>query len=100
MISYVLRRLAMAVPTVLIVALLAFGMIRAIPGDPATLMLGDIDDPVLLAQMRHSLGLDRSVPEQFVLWVTHLLHGDLGMSVVRHQPVLELIRESFPVTAQ
>jgi peptide/nickel transport system permease protein len=85
---------------VVIVALLVFGMIRAIPGDPATLMLGDVDDPALLARMRHQLGLDRSVFEQFAIWVTHLLHGDLGTSIVRHQPVLELIRNAFPVTAQ
>ncbi|CAG9269963.1 ABC transporter permease [Paraburkholderia unamae] len=100
MIQYVFRRCALAVPTVLIVALLVFGMIRAIPGDPATLMLGDVDDPALLARMRHQLGLDRSVFEQFAIWVSHLLHGDLGTSIVRHQPVLDLIRNAFPVTAQ
>jgi peptide/nickel transport system permease protein len=100
MFSYMIKRIAMAVPTVVIVTLLVFGMIRAIPGDPAALMLGDVDDPQLLKQMRHEFGLDRSVPEQFVLWVTHLLHGDLGMSIARHQPVAELIRTTFPVTAQ
>jgi len=85
---------------VLIVALLVFGMIRAIPGDPAALMLGDVDDPVVLHAMRHSLGLDQSIGEQFFLWISHLLHGDFGMSIVRHEPVLRLIRETFPVTAQ
>jgi peptide/nickel transport system permease protein len=100
MISYILRRCLWAVPTVIIVALLTFGMIHAIPGDPAALMLGDVDDPVLLAQMRHSLGLDRSLPQQFVIWISHALHGDLGVSIVRHQPVLELIGNTFPVTAQ
>ena len=98
MLSYMIKRIAMAVPTVLIVTLLVFGMMRAIPGDPASLMLGDVNDPALLAQLRHQFGLDRSVPEQFVLWVTHLAHGDLGMSIVRHQPVAELIRTTFPVT--
>jgi peptide/nickel transport system permease protein len=100
MLSYMIKRIAMAVPTVLIVTLLVFGMMRAIPGDPASLMLGDVNDPALLAQLRHQFGLDRSVPEQFVLWVTHLAHGDLGMSIVRHQPVAELIRTTFPVTAE
>jgi len=100
MLSYMIKRIAMAVPTVLIVTLLVFGMMRAIPGDPASLMLGDVNDPALLAQLRHQFGLDRSVPEQFVLWVTHLTHGDLGMSIARHQPVAELIRTTFPVTAE
>lgn len=100
MISWIVKRIALAIPTVLIVTLLVFAMIRAIPGDPASLMLGDIDDPAQLAQMRHSLGLDRTVPEQFAHWAVHLLHGDMGMSIARHQPVLELIGETFPVTAQ
>ena len=100
MLSYLFKRIALAVPTVAIVTVLVFGMMRAIPGDPATLMLGDINDPALLAQVRHQLGLDRSVPEQFVLWLSHLLRGDLGISIVRHQPVTELIASTFPVTAQ
>ena len=53
MLSYIIKRISMAVPTVFIVTLLVFGMIRAIPGDPASLMLGDLNDPVLLQQMRH-----------------------------------------------
>lgn len=100
MLSYLFKRILMAVPSVAIVTVLVFAMIRAIPGDPAALMLGDINDPALLAQMRHQFGLDRSLPEQFMLWIVHLLHGDLGMSIVRHQPVGELIRDTFPVTAQ
>ncbi|WP_070106416.1 ABC transporter permease [Burkholderia plantarii] len=100
MLNYVLKRIVMAVPSVAIVTVLVFAMIRAIPGDPALLMLGDINDPALLAQMRHGFGLDRPLPEQFLLWLAHLLHGDLGMSIVRHQPVGELIRATFPVTAQ
>ncbi|MFL9959426.1 ABC transporter permease [Paraburkholderia nemoris] len=100
MFSYMIKRIAMAVPTVLIVTLLVFGMMRAIPGDPASLMLGDVNDPALLEQLRHQFGLDRSVPAQFMLWVTHLMHGDLGMSIARHRPVAELIRSTFPVTAE
>lgn len=100
MLSYIIKRISMAVPTVFIATLLVFGMIRAIPGDPASLMLGDLNDPVLLQQMRHSFGLDQSIPAQFAIWVSHLLSGDFGMSIVRHQPVLELIRETFPVTAE
>jgi peptide/nickel transport system permease protein len=100
MLRYIFKRIAMAIPTMVIVTVLVFSMIRAIPGDPASLMLGDINDPALLLQMRHSFGLDQSVLAQFAIWVRHLLSGDLGMSIVRHQPVLELIRETFPVTAE
>lgn len=100
MLRYIIKRILMSIPTVVIVTLLVFGMIRAIPGDPASLMLGDINDPALLRQMRHMFGLDQSIPAQFVIWVRHLLVGDFGTSIVRHQPVLELIRDTFPVTAQ
>jgi len=98
--SYLLKRIAQAIPTVIIVTVLVFAMIRAIPGDPAALMLGDIDNPQLLAQMRESLGLNRSVGEQFMIWVSHALHGDLGASIARREPVLSLILSHFAVTAQ
>jgi peptide/nickel transport system permease protein len=100
MLRYIVKRTSMAIPTVVIVTLLVFCMIRAIPGDPASLMLGDVNDPVLLAQMRHTFGLDQPLFTQFAIWVTHLLSGDFGMSIVRHRPVLELICEAFPVTAE
>lgn len=100
MFGYVIKRIAAAVPTVAVVAILVFAMIRAIPGDPAALMLGDIDNPALLAQMRSSLGLDRPVQEQFLIWAGHALHGDLGMSIARHEPVARLVLSHFEVTAQ
>ncbi|MFK0378645.1 ABC transporter permease [Pandoraea sp. NPDC090278] len=98
--TYLFKRIAMAFPTVVIVAVLVFAMIRAIPGDPATLMLGDIHDPALLVHLRHEFGLDESLPMQFLHWIEHLLRGDLGMSIARHRPVSTLIAEAFPVTAQ
>lgn len=100
MLSYMLKRIGTAIPTVLIVSLLVFGMIRAIPGDPATLMLGDIDNPQVLAEVRASLGLDRPLPQQYAIWAARALHGDLGMSIARKEPVRDLILSHFPVTAQ
>ncbi|MEN4919790.1 ABC transporter permease [Achromobacter spanius] len=100
MLGYLLKRIAAAVPTVIVVTVLVFAMIRAIPGDPASLMLGDIDNPALLADMRHALGLDRPVGEQFMIWVGHALQGDLGMSIARREPVTHLVLTHFAVTAQ
>ena len=100
MLGYLLKRIAAAVPTVIVVTVLVFAMIRAIPGDPASLMLGDIDNPALLAEMRHVLGLDRPVGEQFMIWVGHALQGDLGMSIARREPVMHLVLTHFAVTAQ
>ncbi|MGV2862860.1 ABC transporter permease [Achromobacter sp. AGC39] len=100
MLGYLTKRIAAAVPTIIVVTVLVFGMIRAIPGDPASLMLGDIDNPALLAEMRHALGLDRPVGEQFLIRVGNALHGDLGMSIARREPVMHLVLTHFAVTAQ
>jgi len=98
--GYIIKRIAAAVPTVIVVTVLVFALIRAIPGDPAALMLGDIDNPALLAEMRHGLGLDRPVAEQFLIWVRHVFSGDLGMSIARREPVMHLVLSHFAVTAQ
>jgi len=98
--GYLLKRIAASVPTVIVVTVLVFALIRAIPGDPASLMLGDIDNPALLAEMRHALGLDRPVGEQFLIWVGNALQGDLGMSIARREPVTHLVLTHFAVTAQ
>ena len=100
MLGYLLKRIAASVPTVIGVTVLVFALIRAIPGDPASLMLGDIDNPALLAEMRHALGLDRPVGEQFLIWVGNALQGDLGMSIARREPVMHLVLTHFAVTAQ
>jgi len=95
-----MKRIAAAVPTVIVVTVLVFAMIRAIPGDPASLMLGDIDNPALLAEMRHALGLDQPVGKQFLIWVANTFQGDLGMSIARREPVMHLVLTHFAVTAQ
>lgn len=100
MLGYLLKRIAASVPTVIVVTVLVFALIRAIPGDPASLMLGDIDNPALLAEMRHALGLDRPVGQQFLIWVGNALQGDLGMSIARREPVMHLVLAHFAVTAQ
>jgi peptide/nickel transport system permease protein len=98
--AYLIKRIAVAIPTALLVSILVFLMIRAIPGDPATLMLGDINDPALAHSMRVSMGLDQPVWTQYLIWLKHALHGDLGQSIARQEPVLHLILQAFPVTAQ
>ena len=100
MLGYLTKRIAAAVPTVIVVTVLVFAMIRAIPGDPASLMLGDIDNPALLAEMRHALGLDQPVGKQFLVWVANAFQGDLGMSIARREPVMHLVLTHFAVTAQ
>lgn len=99
MLRFLLQRLGMAVPTLLIVAITVFAMIRLIPGDPVTLMLGDMADPSTVADLRRSLGLDHSIPVQFLYWLGNVLSGDFGTSISTGQAVLPLILDRFSVSA-
>ncbi|OWT73796.1 MULTISPECIES: ABC transporter permease [unclassified Achromobacter] len=100
MLRFALARIAMAIPTLLIVAVAVFVLIRLIPGDPAQLMLGDLATPASLADLRARLGLDQSWTVQFGIWFDNMLHGDLGKSITTGQPVLALVWDRFLVSAQ
>lgn len=100
MLRFSLARIGMAIPTLLIVALSVFYLIRLIPGDPASLMLGDLADPASLADLRARLGLDRPMPVQFAIWFSNVLTGDLGTSISTGQPVLSLIMQRFWTSAE
>jgi peptide/nickel transport system permease protein len=100
MLRFAFNRALMALPTLVIVAVSVFVLIRLIPGDPATLMLGDQATPASLADLRARLGLDRSLPEQFLIWAGHVLSGDFGKSITSGQAVLPLILERFWVSAK
>jgi len=99
MLAYLVRRVAMTVPTLLLVALTVFVLMRLIPGDPALLMLGDSADAAQLAEARRQLGLDQPVPLQFMHWLVQVLQGDFGHSIANGQAVLPLILERFQVSA-
>lgn len=99
MLAYLLRRTAVAVPTLLLVAVAVFLLLRLVPGDPALLILGDAATPEALADLRASLGLDRPLPVQFALWLGRVLVGDLGHSITNGEAVLPLILDRFAVTA-
>lgn len=99
MLKFALSRLLSAIPTLFIVSVAVFGLIRLIPGDPASLMLGDLADADALAAVRQSMGLDKPVPLQFVIWLGNVLQGDLGHSVLNGQPVLDLVLQRFSTSA-
>lgn len=86
MFRFALTRIAMALPTLLIVSVSVFVLIRLIPGDPAQLMLGDLATPASLADLRARLGLDQSLPAQFGIWFGKVLTGDFGQSIRRSRP--------------
>ena len=99
MLGYLVRRLAMMVPTLLLVSMAVFAMVRLIPGDPVQLMLGDTADPAQVVEMRRQLGLEEALPVQFALWLGKVATGDFGKSISNGLPVLPLMLERFQVSA-
>jgi ABC-type dipeptide/oligopeptide/nickel transport system permease component len=99
--AYAIRRLLTTLPALFGVYTLVFLLLHIVPGDPAMVMLGEGSASVEhLAALRHETGLDRSLPEQYVRYLSDLLHGDLGRSIRYNRPVSNLIREFFPYTLQ
>lgn len=96
--QYALTRLLQIIPTFFIVMLLVFVMVRLLPGDPASAILGDRVTDEAVAQTNRRLGLDQPLPVQFGIFVRNFFQGDLGNSVTLRVPVLELILARMPVT--
>jgi ABC-type dipeptide/oligopeptide/nickel transport system permease component len=94
------RRLFAAIPTLLVLSMLVFLVLRMIPADPLALMLAPNATAADAAALRHQLGMDQPVPTQFMIWVTHALRGDLGNSIAFQQPVTTLIGASLPATLE
>ncbi|MBB5234820.1 ABC transporter permease [Deinococcus budaensis] len=96
--TYVLKRLLQIVPTFIAVLILVFLLVRLLPGDPASAILGDRATPEIIARTKRELGLDQPLPVQFGIFVGQVLRGDLGESTSLKVPVLRLIAERLPVT--
>src|SRR6202030_2951272 len=96
--SLVLRRVLSAVPVLLIVSLITFGMMRLIPGDPSSIIGGLSATPAQLAQIRSDLGLDEPFTVQLLRWYGGLLHGNLGRSILMGQDVMSVTLQRLPVT--
>jgi len=98
MLSFLARRLASTLPVLVIVSLLVFLMLRLTPGDPAAVLAGDAASTEQIDQIREGLGLNRSIPEQYLLWAGRLLQGDLGQSYYYKTPVTTLIGQRLEPT--
>jgi len=91
MISYLVKRLLATIPVMLVVAVFIFLLLRLTPGDPAAMIAGDYATDVQIAEIRESLGLDKSLLSQFGIWMVNILQGDLGESFFFKKQVTELI---------
>ena len=97
---YAVRRALTIVPVLLGVSVLVFSFIHLIPGDPALTMLGERATPEKVTEVRARLGLDRPIWQQYLLYVGNALRGDLGVSIVRGDPVASDLLRRFPATVE
>src|SRR6267154_2508290 len=101
MYRFALTRLSLVIPTFIGLTLLAFFLIRIIPGDPIETMAGERGiDPVRHEQLRKEYGFDKPVLLQYGLYLSRLAHGDLGRSIVTHEPVISEFQTLFPATIE
>ncbi len=98
--TFLLKRLAGVVPTLVLVSMLIFGLQQLLPGDPDRILAGEDQDPAVIAYLHRKLHLDQPLPVRYGYWLAGVLRGDLGESVRHQQPVLELIAQKLPVTLE
>jgi peptide/nickel transport system permease protein len=98
MFVYILKRILAAIPVMGFVALFVFLLLRLTPGDPAAIIAGDTATPEQLEAIRTSLGLNDPLAVQFFNWVSQLLQGDFGTSILSGKPVIELIADRMEPT--
>jgi len=96
----ILRRLMVAVPTLILVSMLVFALQKLLPGDPVLTMAGEERDPAVLEYLREKYRLNDPVPVQYVAWMGQVVQGDFGVSLRTDAPVTELIAQKLPVTIQ
>ena len=100
--AYIIRRLLMGIVIILIVTVMIFLFMRLLPGDPLVIYVNRSDmsnlSPEQMTALKHKFGLDKSMPMQYVSWITGIFHGDFGRSIYYDVEVRRLIAERLPVT--
>jgi len=100
MLSYVLRRLAIAIPTLFLVSILVFSLLKLLPGDPAIALAGEERDPTVIEFLRQKYSLDQPLYVQYGKWLAGIAQGDFGQSIRTRLPIGEMIAQKLPVTIQ
>jgi peptide/nickel transport system permease protein len=95
---FIVRRLLLTIPMLFVMSVVVFLIIRLVPGDPVRTMLGFRATDANVAELRHQLGLDRSLFDQYLSWAGALLRGDLGKDIVSHASLAQLLSQRLPVT--
>lgn len=101
MISFWLKRIAVLIPTLIGISIVAFSLIRLVPGDPITILIGERGaSPEVIAELQRVHGLDRPLPAQYALFVMNAFRGDFGTSIASGRPVIEEFSDRFTATLE
>jgi peptide/nickel transport system permease protein len=99
---YIARRFLLMIPILIGITLVTFIVSHAVPADPIAASLGQRaqDNPSIVNRYRHEWGLDKPLPEQYVIYIRNLVHGNLGVSITSRRPVIDDLRQYFPATVE
>ena len=100
MLTYLARRVMIAIPTLILISIFVFALQKMLPGDPVLALAGDDRDPETLARLRELYHLNDPIWMQYLQWVKNALQGDLGRSIRTGLPVSDMIAQKLPVTIQ
>jgi peptide/nickel transport system permease protein len=98
MLRFLVHRILIAVPTLLVITVLVFGLQKLLPGDIALALAGDEPDPIAIAAVRERYHLNEPVAVQYLYWLGNLLSGDFGESIKIREPIGPIILQKLPVT--
>ena len=96
--NYVLKKIGLGIILLFCVSFFVFSMIYLMPGDPVTIMAGQLAKPENLEALRHEYGLDRPLLVQYVDWITGIMHGDFGISYKYRIPVWDMVSTRIPIS--
>jgi len=98
MLKYIFKKLLMMIPILLGLTIILFLILHLAPGDPVHLVVGPNVTPEVYENVRRSMGLDRPLIIQYFDYLSNLVKGDLGSSILQHRPVADIVLERFPIT--
>ena len=98
--DFLIKRVLQAVGVVICISAITFFILNVVPGDPVRVMMGDMADEQTIEQVRHNMGLDRPVTEQYVNWFGNMVQGNFGTSYTQNKSVTVLMGTAFAVTAK
>ncbi len=100
MATYIIRRILIVIPTLLAVSILSFTFVRLIPGDPATVMLGERASPADVEKFKEQMGLNQPIYVQYIRYIEQVLQGNLGTSIITRVPVMDQLAYRLPATIE